>query len=489
MAVIIDAAAYFKHLKAAILNARHSIILIGWDFDTRVELDRDHPDPRLPNRLGSLVTYAVKHNHQLRAYLLRWDLAFLKMPVRGTTPAFVLAALLHRRLRFKLDSHHPFDATHHQKIVVIDDCLAFCGGIDVTVNRWDTPAHRDQAPRRKRPNGTPHGPWHDVTTAVDGAAARALGELARDRWEGATGWRPEAPSPGRDCWPEGLHPEFRDVDVAIARTEPAYEGMPEIREIESLYLAAIAAARRTIYLESQYFAARRISEAVMRRLAEADGPEVVIVNPRRAEGWLEEEAMGAARGLLLEELRRADARNRLRFYTPVTEGGADIYVHAKVLVIDDTLLRVGSSNINNRSLGIDTECDLAVEARADDIDAPKLRRAILAVRDSLVSEHLGMSRDGLREVLRQENGSLVRTLDRLAESPGKTLLPFAPRALSETERDLARSHLLDPTCPESMSRTFTRAVRLFAPASIVALAAAGLLAFGGGAIIWRNRSA
>ena len=488
MAVIIDAAAYFTHLKTAILNARHSIMLIGWDFDMRVPLDRDHPNPELPNRLGSLLTYAITHNRQLRVYALRWDLAFLKMPIRGTTPAFVLATLIHHRLFFRLDSHHPAEATHHQKIVVIDDCVAFCGGIDITSNRWDTPAHRDREPHRVVPNGRRHGPWHDVTTAVDGEAARALGELARDRWQASTGWRPEAPAPGRDCWPEGLHPEFQGVEVAIARTEPAYAGMPEIREIEKLYLAAIAAARRTIYLESQYFAARRISEALGRRLAEPDGPEVVIVNSKRAEGWLEEEAMGAARAVLLEELRRSDTRNRLRFYTPVTAGGADIYVHAKVLVVDDALLRVGSSNINNRSLGLDTECDLAVEVRPDDPDAPELRRAIRAVRDSLVSEHLGVSREALRAVL-QEEDSLVRALDRLAGSPGKTLVPFTPPVLSDTERELTRSHLLDPTCPESMSRTFVRGVRLLAPASVLALAAAGLVTLGGAAMAWRNRPA
>ncbi|HJS87611.1 MAG TPA: phospholipase D-like domain-containing protein [Acetobacteraceae bacterium] len=489
MAVIIDAAAYFTHLKAAILNARHSILLIGWDFDTRVALDRDHPDPGLPNRLGPLLTHAVTHNRQLRVYALRWDLAFLKMPIRGTTPAFVLATLLHHRLYFRLDSHHPAEATHHQKIVVIDDCVAFCGGIDITSDRWDTPAHRDQEPHRVTPNGKPHEPWHDVTTAVDGEAARALGELARDRWQASTGWRPEAPTPGRDCWPEGLHPAFRDIDVAIARTEPAYDGMPEIREIEALYLAAIAAARRTIYLESQYFAARRISEALGRRLVEPDGPEVVIVNPKRAEGWLEEEAMGAARAVLLEELRRSDRHSRLRFYTPVTQGGVDIYVHAKVLVVDDKLLRVGSSNINNRSLGLDTECDLAVEVCPGDEDAPELRRAILSVRDSLVSEHLGVSCDALRAVLQEEDGSLVRTLNRLINPAGKTLVPFTPPALSDTERALARSHLLDPTRPESMSRTFVRGVRLFAPASVLALAAAGLFALGGAALAWRHRPA
>jgi len=186
-------------------------------------------------------------------------------------------------------------------------------------------------------------------------------------------------------WPRDLEAEFHDVDVAIVRTEPAYEGQPEIREVEALYLATISAAR--------------FCDAIARRLAETAGPEVVVVNPKRAEGWLEEETMGSARTVLLERLHAADHERRLRILTPVTEGGEDIYVHAKVLVVDDTLLRMGSSNINNRSLGLDTECDLAVEARPDDPRAPELRRAILAVRDTLLAEHLGVPRDELRRTL------------------------------------------------------------------------------------------
>ena len=473
MAVIIDAAPYFAHLKAAILQARHSILLVGWDFDTRIELDRGgRPDPAVPNRIGSLLNYVVRHNPRLRVYVLRWDLAFLKMPFRGTTPLFLLEWLGSRRLHFHLDRHHPPEACHHQKIAVIDDAVAFCGGIDVTVDRWDTPAHRGNDPRRVHPNGKRYGPWHDATTAVDGAAARALGDLARARWQAATGWTPAVPPPGRDCWPEGLDAAVRGVEVAIARTEPAYDGQPEVREIEALYLAAIASARRIIYLESQYFSAHRIGEALARRLAEADGPEVVIVNPKRAEGWLEEEVMGTARALLLGKLRDADRHGRLRFYTPVTEGGADIYVHAKVLVIDEALLRIGSSNINNRSMGLDTECDLAIEVRPEDPDAPNLRAAILKVRDSLVAEHLDISRAALERILRAEDGSLVRALDGLVRSSGKTLVPFEPPALSETERALAETHALDPHRPEGMATTFVRALGILSPVRAASLAPA-----------------
>jgi phospholipase D1/2 len=111
-----------------------------------------------------------------------------------------------------------------------------------------------------------------------------------------------------------------------------------VREVEALALAAIAAARRAIYIESQYFALYRIA-ALLARLAEADGPKVVIVAPRRADGWLSEQVMGSARAILLQNLQDADRHGRLRFYTPITEDGRDIYVHAKVLVVDHPPLR------------------------------------------------------------------------------------------------------------------------------------------------------
>jgi len=483
MAVIIDAAAYFFHLKAAILRARHSILLVGWDFDARIQLDRSGRAPdSIPNRIGSLLNYAVRCNPGLRVYVLRWDLAFLKMPFRGTTPFFLLEWLGGHRLHFHLDRHHPPGGCHHQKIAVIDDAVAFCGGIDVTGGRWDTPAHRDDDPARLWPNGTPHGPWHDVTTAVDGEAARALGDLARDRWFAASGWRPDPPQPDRDCWPESLEAAFQDVNVAIARTQPAYAGQPEVREIEALYLAAIASARRSIYLESQYFSAHRIGEALERRLAEPNGPEVVIINPNRAQGWLEEEVMGAGRAFLLKRLREADSSGRLRFYTPVTVGGAAIYVHAKVLVVDDTLLRIGSSNINNRSMGVDTECDLAVEVRPEDVKAPELRAAILRVRDSLLAEHLGVGCDEFQAALQVAGGSLVRVLDRLARPSGPTLVPLLLPELSETERELAETHALDPHCPEPMAETFIRALRLLSPIRVAV--AATLIAAGVSVAAW-----
>ncbi|MCE3544068.1 hypothetical protein LXJ56_28215, partial [Escherichia coli] len=81
-------------------------------------------------------------------------------------------------------------------------------------------------------------------------------------------------------------------------------------------------------------------------LDEVDGPEIVIVNPETAQGWLEPLAMDTARARLVEALRRRDRHGRLRLYHPYTRGGAPIYCHAKITVVDDTQLRIGSANIN-----------------------------------------------------------------------------------------------------------------------------------------------
>ncbi|MFC4175504.1 phospholipase D-like domain-containing protein [Microvirga sp. GCM10011540] len=453
LAVIVDAAAYFAAAKAAILQARHTVFLIGWDFDLSIGLERTNPMPGVPDELGSFLAEAVKRRPGLRVFVLRWDLSFLKFPFRATLPLKLLDWLLGKRIDFRLDHEHPMGACHHQKIVVIDDCLAFCGGIDMTDYRWDTPAHRDDDPHRID-RGRAYQPWHDVTTCLTGEAAGALGELARERWRRATGEALPPPKAAAPCWPEHLSPDLTDVEVAIARTEPAYgEAQPEIREIEALYLAAIRAARHTIYIETQYFASHRIADALAKRLQEENGPEIVVINPRSAVGWLEEEVMGSARAVLVRDLAKQDRHGRFRIYTPVTKGGEDIYVHAKVVAVDDRLLRVGSSNLNNRSMGLDTECDLAVEAGAGQADR-KVRQVITAIRDRLIAEHLGVAQERLAATLATEHGSLIRAIERLRRDDGRSLIPFEPPELTEAEVAMAESRLLDPDRPERMAPEF-----------------------------------
>ena len=448
LAVIVDAADYFTALRDVMQKARHSVIMIGWEFDTRIALDPRKDGNRVPIRLGRFLSWLVRQRPDLRIYMLQWDSGLLRTLGRGSTPLRIADWLIERRIRLKLDHAHPAGAAHHQKIVVIDDALAFCGGIDATADRWDTPAHPDESPHRVRPTSKrPYGPWHDATAAVDGDAARALGDLARMRWEAATGERLPPPGPVPPLWPEHLEPMMTDVGVGISRTAPDYADRDGVHEIEALYLAVIAATRRTLYIESQYFASRRIAEAIAARLGEPEGPEFVVVNPESARGWLEEEAMGSARARLLKLVRKADVHGRFRLYTPVTRGGTPIYVHAKILIMDDRLMRVGSSNLNNRSLGFDTECDLSVEARPGAPGESDLRRRIRGFRTKLLAEHLDVDPERLSRTLGETSGSLIPAVEAL-RGEGRSLVPFEPPEFNAVEDGILRENdLLDPERP------------------------------------------
>ena len=481
LGVIVDAASYFAAAREAMLAAEETILLIGWDFDLRIDLVPGSEPDEGPNELGPFLKYLVRRSPRLRILVLKWDMSVL-FTSNQILPLAALDMRWVERVRLRFDSKHPWTAAHHQKIVVIDDALAFCGGIDMTTDRWDTRGHLPGDERRRRPDGSLVGPWHDATTVVDGEAARVLGDLARARWKRATGRRLPVPRRRRRIWPSGVTPQFRDVEAGIARTTPAYEGRPAIREIERLYLEAIRSARRTIYLESQYFAAAGICGALEARLAEPDGPEVVVVNPLSTIGWLEQRTMGAARDLALTSLARADRDGRFGIFHPVNAAGEPIYVHAKILMVDDHLIRVGSSNVNNRSMGFDTECDLVVEGRR-----PDQRAAITALRDDLLAEHLDVDVAQVRRTVSEE-GSLLAAVHRLRRPHGRSLQPIPRREMTPMEEALARTHFANPerpTDPEARLEHVVKRLLLAVPAE--ALVAASAVALLGTVHLYRRR--
>ena len=441
-AMVVAACDSFRLARAAMLKARSQILLIGWDLDTRIKLVECNEGDQAPIHLGPLISWLSRNRPGLRIRILAWDGEVYRLLGRGTTLARMTAwRLFNRNVDFKLDSTPPLHCSHHHKIVVIDDSFAFCGGIDMTGSRWDTRAHRDDEPGRKRPTTHRHyGPWHDVTMAVEGEAARALGELGRQRWQLACGEAVDCSTGDCDAWPDELEPHFRDVDVAIARTRGKNGDHDELREIEALFLDMVKAAKRFVYAENQYFASRAVAEAIAARLAEPDPPEFVIVNPKSAEGWLEEPVMGAARALLMEAVRKVDHKQRFRIYTPVTEKGQDIYVHAKVMIIDDRMLRVGSANMNNRSMGLDTECDVMIDSARPANRGVDGR--IRELRCSLVAEHLAAAPERVAQVM-AGTGSLIATIEQLRGS-GRSLVPFEPPSFTATSEAIAGSQVADP---------------------------------------------
>ena len=438
IAVIIDAADYFRVARDAMLQAREQIMLVGWDVDPRILLDPEAGDGEAPNCLADFIPWLARRRPELRINLLIWNMGFLKLLTRGLSIFTLARWKMARHVRIHFDSSHPFGATHHQKILVIDDSIALCGGIDMTSDRWDTPEHRDPDLRRKRPSGISYMPWHDTAGMIEGAPAVALGELARERWGRATNFELPVPTPHVVCWPDHLEPLHTDRAVAIARTVPRSDGIDEVREIEQLYIDMIERAERFIYADNQYFASRRIAEALAQRLAEKDGPEIVIVNPISADGWLQEAAMGSARAALFFPLAEIDRHDRFQIYTPVTTAGNPIYVHSKLMIVDDRILRVGSSNMNNRSMGLDSECDIAITAPDGIAPDPAIRQ----LRERLMAEHLGTTADVIARAF-DSTGSLIGTVECL-RGAGKTLEPFEPGPWSDTTLAIGASELLDP---------------------------------------------
>ena len=477
--LIVDAADYFVRLRFALSNARRQVLLIGWDFDFEIDMLPGESDAEglapdgLPNRLGDYLEAVVERAPNLHLYLLKWNGALLLAPGRFL-PSAAMRVWSNPRVHFALDGHHPLGACHHHKIVVVDDALAFCGGIDATEDRWDTPEHMPEDPRRRRKDGSQSPPWHDATTALDGRVAATLGTLSRTRWERATGEALDEPSGGDlgPLWPDDLPVAVRDVEVGIARTEPPYDGEPIVDEIERLYLDGIAAARRSLYLESQYFCCQSVCDAIERRLREPDGPEVVVINPQAARSELEDQALHVLRARQIETLRRVDAEGRFRIWYPVNAAGDPIYVHAKVMIVDDRLLKIGSSNIDDRSMGFDTECDVAFEG--DDAAA---REAIVALRHRLIAEHLGARPDAVAGAI-DEAGSLVAAIEALNDDRGRGLRPVEPEPEKLLGRLLADSRLLDLRYRRGDSSHAGRGMR---PRHLV-LAAAAVV---GIAVAWR----
>lgn len=457
--VIIDAADYFLFMQEAMLKARKRIFLIGWDFDTRIHLThgrrwwqrpfrKEHP-----SRLGSFIGWLVRHRSGLEVRILKWSASIVQFLTRGTMFWDVLRWARHKRIDFKFDRAHPVGCSHHQKIAVLDNRLAICGGIDMTDRRWDDREHREDDLRRRTVHGRRYCPWHDATMMMEGDIADALAEIGEGRWQRAGGSDLPPIKPATESlWPEKLAVQFEDVEIGIARTRANYRDCEQLREIEALFLRHIREAQHLIYAESQYLTSRAIAEAIVARLEEDDAPEIVIVHPAHADGWLEQQAMDHARAALVRVIEAADRHDRFSLWMPYV-GETAIYVHAKLMVIDDRVLRIGSANLNNRSMGLDSECDVFIDSRR--LGNGHAAEPIAALRLSLLAEHLGLDEEEAVGLIEQHRS--MRSLIEAKGSPaGRHLRRYRPPVLSETERTLAESEFLDPECPEDMFEPFPR---------------------------------
>jgi len=468
-AVLVDTADYFDAARSSMFKARRSIHLLNWAFEAQTPFRPAPGGGAAPeDRIGGFLKDLAVAKPELDIRLLCWKSA---LPIAATQDFFPWRDRLFfagSGVKFRLDGRLPMGACHHQKAIVIDDALAFCGGADFGPDRWDTPLHLDADPRRRKsPTSKSYFcARHEVMGLIEGPPAAALGELFRERWLRKTGESlpPAQTGEASDLWPDGVEPAFTNVAAGFSRTSAAWRDYPEVREVEALSLAMITGARRSIYMENQYFTSPVIAEALAARLAATEGPEVVIVSPRRSPSWFDQMTMDRTRSRFIGRLRSADVHGRFRAYFPLTAAGAPIIVHAKLAIIDDCLLRIGSANINNRSMGFDTECDLSLEAEGETAEAS--RTAIAAIRAELVGHWLGCPARAVAEAMEKEGG-LGAAIEALRAAGAGRLSPIEPAPLGALATLIAKYHLGDPASPADSWRPWRRRAHLEASAEAV----------------------
>jgi uncharacterized membrane protein YdjX (TVP38/TMEM64 family) len=233
------------------------------------------------------------------------------------------------------------------------------------------------------------------------------------------------------------------VDVGIARTLPVYGGHPEVREVEALFCDSISAAQRTIYIENQFITCMKFGEHLARVLRERPSLEAIIVAPQHYDSWIESHTMRSGRIGFFAMMQEAGVADRVRFLYPEVRADdcvCDTMIHSKVCIVDDSFLRVGSANLNNRSMGADSECDVAFVA-----SNAAQERQIANVRNRLLADHCGATPREVAEAMR-ETGSLIRTAETLSRN-GHALRPIDDGVADRDELSSTISEFADPYRP------------------------------------------
>jgi len=340
LSVLVDGAEAFRAMADAIENAQSHVHVTGWHVTPDFALTRDGAPTILRRLLADVAT-------RIPVRVLIWAGAPLPVlrPWRGDVRAIREQLVTGTGVQCALDARERPMHCHHEKTIVVDDRVAFVGGIDLTSfngDRWDTPLH------------PPRGAigWHDVAARITGPAVQDVARNFSMRWEATTGERlPAASAPT----PTG------DVELQLVRTVPdgMYRHLPkgEFRILES-YLRGLRAAQRFAYLENQFLWSPEILAVLRDKLARPPTPDfrVVLVLPAKPDSGGDD-----TRGQLGTLVQADGDGGRLLACTLYAIGGEKdwpVYLHAKVGIVDDAWMTIGSANLNEHSLFNDTEMNL-----------------------------------------------------------------------------------------------------------------------------------
>jgi phospholipase D1/2 len=449
--VLIDGANYYRELYRALVRAERSIVLAGRQFDSTVALLRGAAADRAetPVTLLELLKHLLAHKPWLQVRILAWAFHPILTMEREWLQQYVFDLGATDRASFVLDSNHVAVGCHHQKFISIDGELSFVGGMDVCEDRWDERDHQATQPLRVS-RGKFHKPFHDVQVCIRGREfAAALHELFLARWERAGG----EPIDPATLAPAGTFADhrltetqpLRGKEVSLLRTDPfgVPGGKQPCAEILDAHVSAIAGAQTLIYAETQYLTSHHIADALEARMRDGSRGKldlVFLLNPE-GETLKETIAMGLSQAAVLGRLRTvaAETGHHLGLYVTVphctSAEGPDrtTYIHSKLMIIDDRWICVGSANLNNRSMAVDSELDVLLST--DDAN-DELGRSLAALRRDLLAEHVGGPELPIAS-------GLVAQLDALIGAGGAEGCRLRPHP-SPTQNELTVIGILDP---------------------------------------------
>jgi phosphatidylserine/phosphatidylglycerophosphate/cardiolipin synthase-like enzyme len=417
--LLIDGSDYYRAFCAAAETAEHFILLSGWQFDSDAQLLRDEGAGE-EYALIAFLNRLCERKKDLRIYILAWNFSVIYCVDREWLQSWYFKWSAHERIQFCFDSCHPFGASHHQKYVVIDGRIAFLGGLDICSGRWDERDHQAVNPRRVNADRSPYPPFHDVQSYHFGGVAQSLTKLFKEQWRAVCNCELDLPLAGYEPVVDlknGLPINSNRVAISRTQVKPTETGYQSVREIRRLFRDAIAAAESLVYIENQYFSSQAIYDALARRMADRRRSrlEIILVLAKEANAFVEQASIGIAQAKIIRDLKQlaAETGHRLGVYYPATSSpdGTEvpIYIHSKLLLIDDRFLSVGSANMNNRSMGLDTELNVSWQARPNEAHTLE---SIRDVRVDLLAEHTGLFGD--HRVDLDRTSGLVNVLDQFA---------------------------------------------------------------------------
>ena len=470
--LLIDADDYYRAFYVAALEAKRSILILGWQFDSDVQLLRggDVPHGRDPKEfeLLLLLDRLCRERPELEVKMLAWDHSLIFSLEREVLQKIVFDISSCDRLQFKTDGTVPWGGSHHQKVAIIDGQVAFMGSADICQDRWDTSAHVSHDPLRVSRKDVPHKPYHEVQAVFGGETARLFVELFAERWEHATGTKLDTEqlvSHENDDLLERIPVTLPmpTAPVGFSRTVPAGEGRDHVHEIRDLYVRAIQRAEHMIYIETQYVTSKCVRDALVSRMKDTARPklDIVLVLPQKPEKLKEEVFIGGTQADVVSEIVAAarETGHALGIYDVAIPNGngtdAFVYIHAKLMIVDDVFFTMGSANLANRSMTVDSEINATWVAQAGDHE---LHAAIRRARVRLLLEHLGDVPDGVRVAAGRRG--LVARLDRVARKGKGRLRQYdlrreTPSAIAKAMSDLANDYVdptdgIEPLPPESV---------------------------------------